>query len=131
MYSYINISYALFCGLCEFICLFILFLKVFLDILGLFDTIGAGKEESVNFFNNWVEHVKQTVPQERLLVFEAKQGWEPLCKFLNLPIPECSFPYVNDTSSMVWKLKALRIVSFTTVYLIPTILTIVAYLMLS
>ena len=88
----------------------------------MFDTIEAGKEESVEFFNTWVQHVKETVPEDRLLIFEAKQGWEPLCTFLNLPIPEESFPNVNDSSSMIRKFKLLKFVSFFTLYITPGIL---------
>ena len=90
--------------------------------IGLFDTIEAGKEESVEFFDTWVQHVKETVPDERLLVFEAKQGWEPLCEFLNLPIPEEAFPNVNDSASMIRKFKLLKLVSFFTLYITPGIL---------
>lgn len=39
----------------------------------------------------------QMVPPERLLVFEPKDGWEPLCKFLGKPVPDQPFPHVNDT----------------------------------
>ena len=34
------------------------------------------------FFNDWVDQVKAEIPAERLLVFEVKQGWAPLCQFL-------------------------------------------------
>ena len=34
------------------------------------------------FFNDWVDQVKAEIPAERLLVFEVKQGWGPLCQFL-------------------------------------------------
>ena len=27
-------------------------------------------------------------------------GWEPLCKFLDLPVPDIPFPRVNDSASM-------------------------------
>jgi hypothetical protein len=43
-----------------------------------------------------IEEVKRTIPAARLLVFEVKQGWEPLCRFLNLPVPETPFPRVNE-----------------------------------
>ena len=33
-------------------------------------------------------HVIATVPKENLLVWDLKEGWEPLCKFLNKPIPD-------------------------------------------
>ena len=36
----------------------------------------------VRFFNDWVDQVKAEIPAERLLVFEVKQGWGPLCQFL-------------------------------------------------
>ena len=42
----------------------------------------SGEETAVRFFNDWVELVKAEIPAERLLVFEVKQGWGPLCNFL-------------------------------------------------
>ena len=97
--------------------------------LGLFDTIGAGTEESVHFFNTWVQYVKEKVPADRLLVFEVKQGWKPLCDFLELPIPNEPFPNVNDSASMIRKFKMLRIVSTLTVYFIPLLLAMfISYL---
>ena len=44
--------------------------------------------------------VRETIPPERLLVFEVKEGWEPLCAFLDVPVPEDDpFPRVNDTAA--------------------------------
>ncbi|RDW64652.1 hypothetical protein BP6252_10303 [Coleophoma cylindrospora] len=40
-------------------------------------------------------HVREIVPQENLLEWEPKDGWEPLCKFLGKPVPEEPFPYAN------------------------------------
>lgn len=42
------------------------------------------------------EEVKATVPSDRLLVWTASDGWEPLCEFLELPVPSEPFPNVND-----------------------------------
>jgi hypothetical protein len=53
----------------------------------MFGVIEDGPEAATDYFNRWVEEVKATVPKDRLLVFEAKQGWKPLCEFLNLPEP--------------------------------------------
>ncbi len=41
--------------------------------------------------------VQTELPRERLLVFEVKQGWEPLCAFLGKPVPDEPFPHVNDS----------------------------------
>jgi hypothetical protein len=43
------------------------------------------------------QEVKQTVPADRLLVWSPSDGWEPLCEFVGLPVPEQPFPQVNDT----------------------------------
>lgn len=43
----------------------------------------------------------QHVPADKLLVFQPSQGWEPLCKFLNKPIPDQPFPHVNDTQAFI------------------------------
>jgi len=40
--------------------------------------------------------VRRMVPAERLLEFNVKEGWEPLCEFLGIPVPKTSFPHVND-----------------------------------
>ena len=45
------------------------------------------------------EHVRVIVPKENLLVFEARDGWEPLCKFLGKPVPEGPYPRINEGSN--------------------------------
>ena len=51
-------------------------------------------------FKEWEASVLAAAPKGRVLVFEAKQGWEPLCKFLGVPVPAEPFPRVNDTAEM-------------------------------
>jgi Sulfotransferase domain len=65
----------------------------------LFPSIGSSwkKAEIKKAFDAYHSKVKATVPPGQLLVFEAKDGWEPLCKFLGLPIPDVPYPRVNDT----------------------------------
>jgi hypothetical protein len=43
------------------------------------------------------EEVKRTVPKDRLLVFEAKDGWGPLCEFLGVKVPSAPYPNMNTT----------------------------------
>jgi hypothetical protein len=47
----------------------------------------------------WNEQVKQTVPADRLLVWDPKEGWEPLCEFLGVEVPPEPLPHTNDTAS--------------------------------
>lgn len=45
--------------------------------------------------------VARTVPSDRLLVWSPGDGWEPLCSFLELPVPEAPFPRINDSQQFV------------------------------
>jgi hypothetical protein len=47
----------------------------------------------------WNKEVIDTVPADRLLVWNPKEGWEPLCDLLELPVPEQPLPHVNDTEN--------------------------------
>jgi hypothetical protein len=47
----------------------------------------------------WNQEVIDTVPADRLLVWNPKDGWEPLCDLLELPVPEQPLPHVNDTEN--------------------------------
>ena len=68
----------------------------------------SGEDTAVRFFNAWVEQVKADIPPERLLVFEVKNGWEPLCEFLDVPVPDEPFPNVNDTAYQQSNIKSLK-----------------------
>lgn len=48
---------------------------------GIFKGRFEDKEFAIQTFNEWTEEVIRSVPAEKLLVFEAKEGWEPLCNF--------------------------------------------------
>lgn len=49
------------------------------------------------------ESVKATIPASQLLVFEVKDGWEPLCSFLGTDVPDEPFPRTNDRTEF-WDL---------------------------
>jgi hypothetical protein len=48
------------------------------------------------FFRRHTEAVIAGVPKERLLVFDVAQGWEPLCAFLGVPVPDTPYPRENS-----------------------------------
>ena len=44
-----------------------------------------------------------SVPRPDLLVFDVAEGWEPLCAFLGVPVPDTPFPRANSTAEFrVW-----------------------------
>jgi hypothetical protein len=76
---------------------------------GLFSGRFEDEEHAVRVFEEHAEHVKQVVAPDRLLIFQVKDGWEPLCHFLEVPIPEGAFPHLNEAASMR---RLLRILAF-------------------
>ena len=54
------------------------------------------REYMENYFRERTRAIRDEVPPERLLVFDVKEGWEPLCEFLEVPVPGTPFPRVNS-----------------------------------
>jgi hypothetical protein len=59
------------------------------------------KASAIRFYEDWNRSVMETVPKEKLLVFEVKQGWDPLCSFLGVPVPSIPFPHSNTTAEFL------------------------------
>jgi hypothetical protein len=62
-----------------------------------FDGRVEDRAYAIGVYNAHVERVIATIPAARLLVFEAKEGWEPLCRFLGVGVPDEPYPRVNTT----------------------------------
>lgn len=75
---------------------------------GTFDGRFEDKAYAIEVFERHNEEVKRRVPPERLLVYEVKEGWGPLCKFLDVPEPEGPFPHLNDTAQIRRGTRAIR-----------------------
>ena len=45
---------------------------------------------------SWEMKVIDAVPAEKLLVYRLGDGWEPLCNFLGVPVPDVPYPHEND-----------------------------------
>jgi hypothetical protein len=58
-------------------------------------------EQLIARFKRHNEEVEATVPPERLLVWSVSEGWEPLCEFLELPVPEEPLPHANDRDTFL------------------------------
>lgn len=72
-----------------------------------FDGRMHDRDHLVRRFNEHVSSVRENIAPERLLVFEVADGWEPLCEFLELPVPDMPFPNVNDTEAVQGIIKAI------------------------
>ncbi|GAB3976353.1 sulfotransferase family protein [Actinoallomurus acanthiterrae] len=61
-------------------------------------------EHVIGIFNEHNEAVRREIPASRLLVMEIGQGWEPLCEFLGVPVPDEPFPRSNDRQAFAERL---------------------------
>lgn len=66
----------------------------------LFDGDIHDHDTLIRVFNDHTAAVKAAFGPDRLLVFEAKQGWAPLCAFLGVRIPAEDFPRVNAKAEL-------------------------------
>lgn len=59
-------------------------------------TLKDYQDASRRMYNDHCENIRRLVPKERLLEYTVgKDGWEPLCEFLEKDVPDRKFPWVN------------------------------------
>lgn len=75
---------------------------------GIFDGRFEDQAYATKVFEEHVDAVKAHCDPERLLVFEASEGWQPLCEFLDVPVPAGPFPHVNDAASLQRRFAGIR-----------------------
>ena len=64
-----------------------------------FDTVDnkmRDKDYMVSYFEKRNAEIIEKVPADRLLAYEVKEGWGPLCEFLGKPVPDEEFPRINS-----------------------------------
>ncbi|KAJ3299638.1 hypothetical protein HK104_007979, partial [Borealophlyctis nickersoniae] len=64
---------------------------------GIFGGRFLDKEHSIRVYKEHIEEVKRTVPPDQLLVYDVKEGWEPLCRFLGKSVP-VGTPMVHENT---------------------------------
>ena len=89
---------------------------------------GHKNEENIKTeFIKWNESVIKYVPKDRLLVYEIKDGWEPLCNFLDLPVPEKPFFHKNKTKNMGHMSRFIGSIFVISILLIVIIIFLITY----
>jgi len=70
------------------------------------DRIAADGEQVYQEHN---ELVRRLARNREFLEYNVKEGWEPLCKFLDKPVPRDEpFPRLNETAVFQTRLKSLK-----------------------
>ena len=66
------------------------------------------REYCIRIYEEHVARVQREVPPGRLLVFEAAQGWAPLCGFLGVPEPATPYPRINTRDEFLERILGQR-----------------------
>jgi hypothetical protein len=72
------------------------FQQFFETVLNIFHTDIHDRAAMTDYFRRHGEEVLATIPKERLLVYPVGAGWEPLCAFLGVPVPDAPYPRENS-----------------------------------
>lgn len=59
-----------------------------------------------DYFRRHTQEVIAAIPAERLLIYEAGQGWEPLCSFLGVPVPGVPYPSENSRQEFAGRMAS-------------------------
>ncbi|WP_158266354.1 sulfotransferase family protein [Allosphingosinicella deserti] len=54
------------------------------------------QDHAIGRYREHVEAVRAYVPADRLLVFDVREGWAPLCAFVGADVPRTPFPHANE-----------------------------------
>jgi hypothetical protein len=77
------------------------------------------REKVIEVYRQYIEDVKDTVPADRLLVYNVNQGWKPLCDFLGVGVSQGKpFPHINERRSFKRWILFLRILN----WLVPVVI---------
>ena len=76
-----------------------------------FDERFEDKAYAMEVYEYHNEAVRRRVPTERLLVFDVREGWAPLCTFLGVQAPDRPFPRLNEAREMRRRLLGLTALS--------------------
>ena len=65
------------------------------------------KAHAIGVFERHTENVRANIDPARLLIYDVKEGWGPLCGFLGVAEPADPFPRLNDTASTKAMIEAM------------------------
>jgi hypothetical protein len=65
------------------------------------------KEQTLDIYRRFNDEVRANVPAAQLLEYRISEGWEPLCKFLEVPVPEVEFPVRNQRQQFIAQLTKM------------------------
>ncbi|KAH7154671.1 P-loop containing nucleoside triphosphate hydrolase protein [Fusarium sp. MPI-SDFR-AT-0072] len=76
-------------------------------ILGFFEArnVQEARNNAREVYERHYRQLREVVPPEKLLVYRMGEGWEPICGFLDKPVPDVEFPWINEAAALKAKIS--------------------------
>lgn len=71
--------------------------RQYLGFFGVSSLEDIDREIGRKAYDAFFQEIRELVPPERRLEFKLSDGWEPLCHFLDKPVPDVPFPRLNSS----------------------------------
>jgi hypothetical protein len=65
----------------------------------------ADRDAAIAEYERHCDDVRREVPAGRLIEWQPRDGWEPICSRLGLPVPETPFPHENSSEAFDEKVE--------------------------
>ena len=82
------------------------------------------KEDYIYHYRKHIEEIKRIVPKDKLLIFDVREGYQPLCKFLGVPTREESLPRLNEMTRISRFIMAFDLFSWGLIIAVPILITV-------
>ncbi|KAL2756624.1 hypothetical protein ACRALDRAFT_2018314 [Sodiomyces alcalophilus JCM 7366] len=83
--------------------------KVILGFCDAKDKEGVNTASARKAYDAYFDEIRRIVPLERRLEYKIGSGWEPLCSFLGVDVPDVPFPWANEQSAHAAETKGRHI----------------------
>lgn len=65
------------------------------------------KQKAIDIYLETNEKTRALIPKDQLLEYRISDGWEPLCEFLDVPVPDQPFPHRNARNQFIAQLTKM------------------------
>jgi hypothetical protein len=91
------------------------------------------KRNAIRSYESHNQSVRDIIPASRLLEYDVREGWEPLCRFLEVPDADCPsargipFPKSNSARAIKWQSYSAFIIFFSAIVFVLFALALLVF----
>lgn len=75
--------------------------EMVVEMMDRFEPDFMNKDKAIAAYEAHNDYVRKNADPSRLLEWQARDGWAPICERLGVPVPEVDFPHTNSTEDFL------------------------------